>query len=92
MDLLFHGEQKVLITQTVKSLPTMWETGVQSLGQEDPLEKERQPTPVLPCLENSMNRGIKSTWGHKELDMSECACTLGVRDAGAGILITTGTQ
>ena len=24
----------------VKHLPTMWETGVQSLGQEDPLEKE----------------------------------------------------
>ena len=25
--------------QMVKSLPAMWETGVQSLGQEDPLEK-----------------------------------------------------
>ena len=24
----------------VKNLPTMWETGVQSLDQEDPLEKE----------------------------------------------------
>ena len=24
----------------VKSLPAMWETGVQSLGQEDPLEKK----------------------------------------------------
>ena len=24
----------------VKSLPTMWETWVRSLGQEDPLEKE----------------------------------------------------
>ena len=24
----------------VKSLPAMWETQVQSLGQEDPLEKE----------------------------------------------------
>ena len=24
----------------VKHLPTMWETGVRSLGQEDPLEKE----------------------------------------------------
>ena len=24
----------------VKRLPTMWETQVQSLGQEDPLEKE----------------------------------------------------
>ena len=29
-----------LVAQTVKHLPTMWETGVQSLGQEDPPEKE----------------------------------------------------
>ena len=29
-----------LVAQTVKCLPTMWETQVQSLGQEDPLEKE----------------------------------------------------
>ena len=29
-----------LVAQTVKCLPTMWETGVQSLGQEDLLEKE----------------------------------------------------
>ena len=29
-----------LVAQRVKHLPTMWETQVQSLGQEDPLEKE----------------------------------------------------
>ena len=29
-----------LVAQTVKRLPTMQETQVQSLGQEDPLEKE----------------------------------------------------
>ena len=29
-----------LVAQTVKSLPTMRETWVQSLGREDPLEKE----------------------------------------------------
>ena len=29
-----------LVTQTVKSLPAVLETQVQSLGQEDPLEKE----------------------------------------------------
>ena len=28
------------MAQTVKRLPTMWETQVQSLGREDPLEKE----------------------------------------------------
>ena len=29
-----------LVAQTVKRVPTMWETWVQSLGQEDLLEKE----------------------------------------------------
>ena len=28
------------MAQTVKRLPTMWETQVRSLGQEDPLENE----------------------------------------------------
>ena len=28
------------MAQAVKRLPTMWETWVQSLGREDPLEKE----------------------------------------------------
>ena len=28
------------MAQTVKRLPTMWETWVRSLNQEDPLEKE----------------------------------------------------
>ena len=27
------------VAQAVKNLPAMWETGVQSLGWEDPLEK-----------------------------------------------------
>ena len=30
----------LLVAQTVRHLPTMWETRVQSLGQEDLLEKE----------------------------------------------------
>ena len=29
-----------MVAQMVKRLPTMWETQVRSLGQEDPLEKE----------------------------------------------------
>ena len=29
-----------LVAQSVKNLPTLQETWVQSLGQEDPLEKE----------------------------------------------------
>ena len=31
-----------LVAQTVKHLPAMWETQVQSLGQEHPLEKEME--------------------------------------------------
>ena len=29
-----------LVVQSVKRLPAVWETRVQPLGQEDPLEKE----------------------------------------------------
>ena len=29
-----------LVAQTVQRLPTVWEIRVQSLGQEDPLEKK----------------------------------------------------
>ena len=32
-----------MVAQTVKRLPTMWETQVRSLGWEDPLEKEMAP-------------------------------------------------
>ena len=28
------------MAQMIKNLPAMWETRIQSLGQEDPLEKE----------------------------------------------------
>ena len=41
-----------LVAQLVKNLPAMQETLVQFLGREDPLEKERLPTPVFlgfPC-------------------------------------------
>ena len=33
-------DQTSLVARTVKRLPTMWETWVRSLGQEDPLETE----------------------------------------------------
>jgi len=34
------GHRSSLVAQTIKRLPTMWKTWVQSLGQEDLLEKE----------------------------------------------------
>ena len=46
-----------LMTQTVKNLPAMWETWVQSLGQEDPLEKANGNPLQYSCLENSRDRG-----------------------------------
>ena len=36
-----------LVAQLVKNPPARWETWVPSLGWEDPLEKERLPTPVF---------------------------------------------
>ena len=37
---LFAMKQASLVAQVVNNLPAMQETWVQSLGQEDPLEKE----------------------------------------------------
>ena len=45
------------MTQTVKNLPAMQETQVQSLGQEDHLEKGNGYLLQYSCLENSMDRG-----------------------------------
>ena len=36
-----------LVAQMVKRLSTMWETGVRSLGREDPLEKEMATHPSI---------------------------------------------
>ena len=43
-----------LVAQTVKHLPTMQETQVRSLGQEDPLEKDGNALQYS-CLENPMD-------------------------------------
>ena len=57
----------------VKCLPTIRETRVQSLGQEDPLEKEWQPIPVLLPGKSHGQRSLVgySPQGHRELDMTE---------------------
>ena len=46
-----------LVAQTVKNLPALWETWVQSLGWEDPLEKGTAPLQHS-GLENSMDRSL----------------------------------
>ena len=57
-----------LVTQLVKNLPAMWETWVQSLGWEDPLEKGKIPTPVF--WPGDFHE-LYSPWGHKESDTTE---------------------
>ena len=49
-----------LVAQRLKHLPGIQEAGVQSLGREDPLEKEMATHPLqYSCLENPMEGG---TW------------------------------
>ena len=52
-----------LVAQTVKRLPAMQETWVQSLGQEDPLEKEMGT--------HSSTLAWKISWDHKGSDTTE---------------------
>ena len=52
----------------VENPPAMRETWVRSLGWEDPLEKERLPTPVFWPGEF---HGLCSPWGHKDSDTTE---------------------
>ena len=71
--LVRHHTWASLVAQTVKRLPAMQETWVQSLGQEDPLEKEmathscilawKIPWTEEPCR-------LQST-GRKESDTTE---------------------
>ena len=62
-----------MVAQTVKNLPAMQETSVQSLAWEDPWEKGLQTTPVfLPGkLHGQRNLAGYSPWGCKELDKME---------------------
>ena len=52
-----------LMAQLVKNPPVMWETWVQSLGWEDPLEKGKTT--------HSSILAWRIPWGRKELDTTE---------------------
>ena len=63
------------MAQMVKRLPTMWETRVQSLGQEDLLEKEMATHSStlawkIPWSETPSLVGY-NPWGRKESDTTE---------------------
>ena len=62
-----------LVAQMVKNLPAVWETWVQSLGQEDPWRREWQPIPVFLPGESPGERSLAgySPWGPKELAAAE---------------------
>ena len=57
------------MAQLVKNLPATWETWVQSLGWEDPLEGWKGYPLQYSGWENSMN--FMGPWGHKESDTTE---------------------
>ena len=63
-----------LVAQTVKRLPAMWETQVQSSGQEDPLEKEMATHSSIlawriPRMEES--GGLQSTGSQSRTRLSD---------------------
>ena len=60
------------MAQTVKNLPAVQETQIQSLDQEDALEKEWLLTPVfLPGeFHGQRSLGCYSSWGQKEVGMT----------------------
>ena len=73
-------KNKFSVAQAIKNLPVMQETRVQSLYQEDPLEKGMATplflpvfTPVFLPGEFHGQRGLMgySPWGHKERDTTE---------------------
>ena len=61
------------MAQRLKRLPAMWETWVQSLGWEHPLEKEMaiHSSTIAWKIPWTEEPGTYSPWGHKELDSTE---------------------
>ena len=57
----------------VKNLPAMQETRVQSLGGEDPLEKEMATHSSIVAWKIPWKRSLEgyNPWGHKESDTTE---------------------
>ena len=62
-----------LVVQITKHLPTIRETQVQSLGWEDPLEKEMATHSSILAWRIPRQRSLvgSSPWGRKESDKTE---------------------
>ena len=66
-------ERASLVAQMIQNLPAMWETQVQSLGREYPLEKEMATHSSILAWEIPGQRSLAdySPRGHKESDTTE---------------------
>ena len=74
-----------LVAHMVKTLPTIQETWVQSLGQEDPLEKGMATHSSILAWRISGWSSLAgySTWGRKESDTTEqLKLSLSIRSFG----------
>ena len=70
--IFFFPEMASLVAQRLKCLPAMWETRVQSLGLEDPLEKEMAAhSSILAWRIPWMEEPGRASWGREESDMTE---------------------
>ena len=54
----------VRVDQTVKNLPAMWETWVQSLGWDDPLEEGMATHSSILAWRIPMDRGVWQATAH----------------------------
>ena len=70
---IYRSIRASLVAQTVKSLPAMQKTRVQSLGWEDPLEKEMANHSSTLAWKIPWRTSLVgySPWGRKESDMTE---------------------
>jgi len=77
------------VAQIVKSPPSVQETQVQSLGQEDLLEKEMATRSSILAGKSHGQRSLVgySPWGHKELDMTELLTLLSITDCFARSIV-----
>ena len=70
--ILFYKTWASLVAQMVKRLPTMQETRIRSLGQEDPLQKEMATHSSIHGEFHGLRSLVDySPWGRKESDTTE---------------------
>ena len=62
-----------LVAQTVKNLPAMQETPIQSLDEQDPWRRKWQLTPLflLGNFHEQRSLAVYSPWACKESDLTE---------------------